>query len=337
MYLRPKIGNVSKHHLSALRRAISSELAKWDEHPLTPSEWADVLDEHESYRGVDAYDVAQQVIGWRQRRRALKGDAQPHVDSSAELARFMWARSLLHVAAADDEPAVHTFRADVLDGQLLKLDDIAGWVERQRQVDGPATTYITVPIPYGVQYGERVTIDVVASDCPGKIETLEYGTADGRWVHHAPVAQGGALDRLRHLSTHLARTYNWQPGQASVYVLTGLTPVVQMFRVGHSMGSRQQVTIEADPDVPTELVASAFKRLRAGMLGPRARRPFARGIELVVHAAERPGTDTRALWHQWNREHPDVAYKTVAAFSQALRDARSRVQGRGWPAAPTKL
>jgi hypothetical protein len=83
--------------------------------------------------------------------------------------------------------------------------------------------------------------------------------------------------------------------------------------------------------VPKEIFTPAFKCARAALLGPRARRPFGRGIGLVGHATERPGLDNRALWHQWNRAHPDEQYEAPRAFRQALRDATRRVEARSWP------
>lgn len=240
------------------------------------------------------------------------------------IARFVWARSLVNVAAADDEPDVQRFRIDVLRGRLLKHEQVACWVERQRKRDGAPTTYVTVAAPPGWKRGDPLPTDPMS--CAMSRQTLAYGIADDRSEHHVFVAAGGVLDRLRLLSVDLAGKYQWQQAQASVYVLTGLTPVVQLLDVRRTLAGRPQVTIVADPDVPTEVVEEHYKQCRAELLGRRARRPFPRGIELVVHATERPGFDTRALWHQWNREHPSESYDTPKAFGQALRDARRRVQ-----------
>jgi hypothetical protein len=245
-----------------------------------------------------------------------------------EFASFVWARSLLAAADAADDPGVVAFRADVLGGRLLPLDSVWDWVHEQRRLDGPATEYARHVVPQG--WREHDPVPVGAAYAGSDSETLSYGAADGKWVHYVPVSRDGVLYQLRQLSERLAPVYGWQQAQASTFVLTGYTPVVTMLRMTTPAlpGPRQRVVIDADPDVPPELVAAAFRRARSRLLGPRARPPSLHGSELVVHAAERPGVDTRGLWRQWNDAHPERPYDMLRAFQQALRDARRRVLGQ---------
>lgn len=245
-----------------------------------------------------------------------------------EFASFVWARSLLAATDAADDPGVVAFRADVLGGRLVELDGVQPWVEQQAALDGPATVYARLVVPHGWQPGDPVPAGAECAELA--IDSLDYGASDGQWVHKVMLARSGVLDRLRQLSERLGPVYGWQPAQASTFVLTGCTPIVQVLRMTTSAlpGPRQRVVIAADPDVAPELVAAAFRRARSMVLGPRVRPPSLYGSELVVHAAERPGVDTRGLWRQWNDAHPEHPYPELRAFQQALRDARRRVLGQ---------
>jgi hypothetical protein len=335
--------------LSDRRRRVHQRLSQLGAARTTRGEWQDLRDEFE-YIGWDYDRAADLVLDWRRRRQKL-GPVQVQSDAGAELAQFAWARSLRAVAEADTEPDVQQFRHDVLGDTLLTLEQVGSWVERQQVIDGPPTVRVLLPMPAGWRDGDPVTaasitvggisryvaqsgvgvqvgVEPELLDHTAEPDLLAY-TVDGEWVSSAFVNRNGVLGKLRTLSERLAKRYNWQPAQASVYVLTGLTPVVRIFTLTTTMGtSGHHVTIDADPDVPVELVADVFKRARRDLLGPRARRPFGRGVRLVVHAAERPGVATRGLWQQWNRAHPDEQFDDLQSFRQALRNAQRRVDGQ---------
>jgi len=317
---------MTKRPIPSLRRAISEELKLWDERALTDAEWQQVeLDD----RHEDAYDTAHRIVTQRRRQQLMtQPPGQRDESLPAEFASLVWARSLLAAADAADDLGVVAFRADVLGDRLLPLDGVQQWVEQQAALDGPATGYARHVVPPG--WREYDPVPVGAEWVGVDVETLTYAAVDGKWVHAVPVARVGVLYRLRGLSEWLARVYGWLPAQASTFVLTGITPVVSMLRMTTPAlpGPRQRIVIDADPDVPPELVAAAFRRARSAMLGPRARPPSLHGSALVVHATERPGVDTRGLWRQWNESHPEQQYDELRGFQQALRDARRRVLGQ---------
>lgn len=323
------------------RRRVNDRLSEMGAVRTTHGEWEDLQYEFGEYGGWDYDRAADLVLVWRRRRQQVR-PVQVQSDVGAELAQFAWARSLRAVAEADNDPDVQQFRHDVLDDTLLKLEQVGEWVEQQRGLDGPHTSFVRVAMPAGWQPGDPVDAagfpsfsgmaDYLAQTDAGvqvgfETDQLEY-SADGKYRSLVPVSRTGVLGHLRTLSISLAKRYNWQPGQASVFVLTGATPIVRIFNLTTTMGTRPWVTIDADPDVPVELVTEVYKRARRDLLGPRARLPFGRGVRLVVHAAERPGVATRGLWQQWNRAHPDEQFDDLQSFRQALRNAQRRVDGQ---------
>jgi hypothetical protein len=323
---------MTKRPIPSRRREIDRHLQTWDEPKLTTDEWVAAV---EDWPHDDPYDVAQNVIRQRRRRQPV-GDVPSAENGSglpADFAALVWARSVAFAADADEHPDVQSFRADVLDGKLLPWAQVQQWADEQSELDGPATTYIRLPLPPGYRQGDPVTprlLDVGVHEAGYDTDSLDYALPGSEWVHCVPVAGHGVLGRLRRLSERLAQLYGWQPAQATVFVLTGATPVVQMMRGSRPVFTTNapRITLTIDPDVPTELVAAAYKRARAELLGSRARPPSAKGAALVAHAAERPGVEVRGLWRQWNEGHPDERYDTLPAFRQALRDAQRRVLGR---------
>jgi hypothetical protein len=301
---------MTKQIIPSRRRQIDDELATWGERKLTTAEWVDVV---ESFQYEQPYDVALLVIRQRRRRQSVDVEpAQPDDESAASFARFVWARSLLLAADADDDAQVQSFRTVVLDGRLLPWDGVEQWLTGQAERDrrnhpGDVNTH--------------------------RVDVLAYALEGSGRVHMLAVAPGGVLDSLRRLSLQLEKRYGWQPAQGTTFVLAGITPVVPMLRVTQtiSVPGRPRITLDVDPDVPTELVAAAYKRARANLLGSRARAPLGRGTELVIHAVEHPGVEVRGLWRQWNDTHPEQRYDTLPGFRQALRDGRRRVLGQPRP------
>jgi len=301
---------MTKQIIPSRRRQIDDELATWGERKLTTAEWVDVV---ESFQYEQPYDVAQHVIRQRRRRQSVDVEpAQRDDESAASFARFMWARSLLLAADADDDAQVQSFRTVALDGRLLPWDGVEQWLTGQAEQDRR-----NHPADVNRQRGDVLACALENSDRP----------------HMLRVAPGGVLDSLRRLGLQLGKRYGWQPLQGTTFVLTGITPVVSMLRATKtiSVPGRPRITLDVDPDVPTELVAAAYKRARAELLGSRARAPLGRGTELVIHAAERPGVEVRGLWRQWNDTHPEQRYDTLPGFRQALRDGRRRVLGQPRP------
>lgn len=158
----------------------------------------------------------------------------------------------------------------------------------------------------------------------------------GGSVHSVGTVSGTALDHLRELSEALAAALGWAAATATMYVLTGIAPAPELFTVGveHRMvtaeAGRQRITISADPDIPADVVAAAFRAERAKLRGPRARLPQAKLSRLAAHVAQYrlSASSTKQLRDWWNAEHPADQYSDVRAFRQAARDAERRVLGQ---------
>jgi len=169
---------------------------------------------------------------------------------------------------------------------------------------------------------------------------LQY--PDNGVMRGQPVAAGGVLDRLRAIAELLHRAHGWQPAQAVGFVLTGHTPLVSLVTVttsehigsehitGRARVPRQQVTIVADPDTPTELVTAIYTQTRNRLRGPRARLPRIERSLLVTFAAhERRWFTLPEIRRRWNHHHGDEIerHPDQRQFRVALNNAERRVAG----------
>jgi hypothetical protein len=319
---------MTRDHLSAfLRKAVNKALAPWDEPKLTNSEAAFLQDDQPDAANSDAYDLAEQI---RQQRRARTPIGATDADAQdPEVARFMWAKSMLVAIDAASDPAVTAFRGDVLNDQLLALEQVTDWIDERTKSDGMPTRYVTGTPTVNVAADTSLPANVEIVAHGFFFESVEFTGDDGR-VHRRPVARGGVLDHLRQLAIQLAANYPWQPAQASSFVLTGATPLVTaLHRTMPGLGAddRRLITFEVDPDVPVKFVADAYTKARRELLGPRARPPTPSGIDLVIHGAERHGHSNHRMWTEWNDLHPKRTYPDLRAFRQAWKSAQRRTRG----------
>jgi hypothetical protein len=310
--------------MDSLHCKVRAELNERGAKKLTQKEWEEVQIYNDDEHQPGPLALADHVEKCRRKKAELPLVADGHEkrDLDAELGEFMWARSLLYVALAEQEAGVREFRKEVLADEFLYLKDVSEWVERHRQAEGPATTYVRVVAPPGWRRGDTLTS---AESAGHSLDVLKYHNG-GDSAAAVAVARGGVLDRLRELSNRLALRYEWQSAQASTFVLTGDTPIVSMFTTTRNIGHRERVKFDIDADTPVELVTKAFTDYRRSVLGKRARKPSA-GLKVVIHAETNPGVTGRALLRSWNTANPDNKYTDVRAFNQTLRNATRRVMG----------
>lgn len=99
----------------------------------------------------------------------------------------------------------------------------------------------------------------------GSLATLDY-IADGS-ERRQSVASHGTLGDLATLTERLANSYRWRPSEATMFVLTGRTPEVQLY-IGsaeirhHEDSALTRVTMTLDPALAPEQVMGIYIRLR---------------------------------------------------------------------------
>jgi hypothetical protein len=226
-------------------------------------------------------------------------------------------------AHAAQDPEVVQFREAALGGTLLKWHEIPPWITKEQEKERalPSVFLSAVPLPVGNDW--RVTHRGIVPDPPlvvgeehpagsTRVELLTYATPESSWERVVPVGHGGVLASLHYLSTKLARQYHWQPPQATVFVLTGLIPVLPAIGVAWdsvhfqtqagSVTALSRIVLTIDPTLSPKEVHSCFQSIRQRFLGAKWRDLNESQLKLARFALHCGDEET---WPQrmdsWNR------------------------------------
>jgi hypothetical protein len=236
-------------------------------------------------------------------------------------------------AHATRDPEVTQFRQEVLGGALLKEHEIHSWItqEQEKERERPAIFLDAVPLPpnhdirdvahRGIVPDPPISVGEEHPAGSMRVDILEYATPESHRARYVPVAHGGVLARLHHLSTTLAQRYSWQPGQATAFVLTGLPPDLRTIdatwgdltffqtQTG-SVTALNRLVLTIDPTLSPKEVHNYFQSIRQRLLGAKWRDLKENQLELArftIHCnQEEPWPQRMAAW---NTEFPQWSYK----------------------------
>jgi hypothetical protein len=246
------------------------------------------------------------------------------------------ALSELVAIVASEDPDVLGFRARHLPGGTMRWDEVGTWIERQAEAAGAPTQYVTVALPSDTEQirdGRETRFEPPISTVNGysvETKTLAYAAPGDTWTRHVPTVRGAPLEALRALSESLAKSFAWQPAQACVFVLTGVTPSIGQIRATSGgiymrnhvdCGWAARITLDIDPAVPASVVARAYRKVRADRGLGRHRTLSAKHARLAVAASDdaKPWVDRHRAW---NAEFPHWAYVATSNFRRDARRAQ---------------
>jgi hypothetical protein len=323
-----------------VREQVNAQLRRGGETArVTNAEWRKYGDEG-WWTPDEIYD---RIIEDRRRGRTIAEPDHTTPTANAELAEWVTARTLLAARGADVDPRLIAWRDQHLpDRQLLTTDRAPEWITEQAAMAGPPSRFVTAQVPADWQQGQPIHTD--GQHVGVSVRSLPYVEGSvlagaryvGGHVGNVGTVTGSPLDQLRDLSEYLATRHGWSPATATMYVLTGIAPTPQLLSVSvknqwvSGEVGRQLVTVSADPDVPVDVVAAAFRAQRVKLRGPRARLPQVKLSRLAAYAAQhsQAAHSMKQLRDWWNAEQPACKYLDLRSFRQALRDAERRVVGQ---------
>ncbi|MEW6572939.1 MAG: hypothetical protein AB1374_04840 [Bacillota bacterium] len=242
-------------------------------------------------------------------------------------------------------PEVLNFREKVLGGNLLPLDKVPSWIEKQK---GKATVYVKVPLPHKPEDLRDWFISLATipeEERPVwpveyQTETLAYPVPGDNWVHRVPIDKDSPLGHLKQVVTKLTTRYPWwQEAQAVAFVLTGAVPLLPKARVTTSYYSHMppRITLELDPRLSSQEVAEIYVKARNEVFRGRDKLMTEKHLTLAVFLAENATGETwTELMAKWNHARPEWEYTDYRWFCRDARAAFKRVTGRDWtpPAKP---
>lgn len=145
------------------------------------------------------------------------------------------------------------------------------------------------------------------------------------------VADGGTLDRLRAVSEYASQRTGWTKAQATVFILTGLPPLVKQMRaelIERDIPRLSRVKLEIDPGMSPREVADEYRRVRQYLVGKRHRDLTDKYLQLATFTlTELRGATLDARMHAWNDTHPDWAYAFPSMFGRDAQLAQQRLLG----------
>lgn len=244
---------------------------------------------------------------------------------------------------------VRSFRCDVLQGKLLKPGDVESWIQEHGK-DSNYLHAVVVRLRRGFEFDGRdeirrkpllSSVDREDIECFAPLDWLDYGKPGSDRVHHVPVGRDGVLRVLHGISSSLAKLFRWQEAQATVFILTDLTPIIDTDLIGVGMppfvalpsgeeaplACLARITLTVDPLMTPRELSQKYARLRTRMVSSKPRSLSQKHLQLAVFATKHP-TLNRDAMEQWGREFPQWKYQTLSLFGRDARDARSRLLHR---------
>jgi hypothetical protein len=252
-------------------------------------------------------------------------------------------------ARARDEQEVLAFRERYLIGAVLSPLNVKAWIDEQSSEYDHA---VAVRIPRGIKISpgpdgrpvfpallsvKREQIEEIL-----RVDCIAYQQPRSGWVHRKPIGRDGALRTLVLLSRRLAETFGWTEDQATMFVLTDLTPEIATARWGispvASLACLSSVNLTLGLQVTPEELAKKYRKIRSKILGPKHRSLGEKHCRLAVFALKHPDLNQDAL-REWNNQHPAWSYSKVSRFAKEARLAKQRQEERleRLPFHPAKL
>ncbi|WP_432830519.1 hypothetical protein [Dactylosporangium sp. CA-092794] len=254
----------------------------------------------------------------------------------------MWALSQLVARDAAEDPDVVRFRAAYLPGGLIARSEVEDWLNNQADRDGERTSDVSFTIPPGtaVEWDGPVPrfdppIAAVTTGVHFSSRLLAYALPGDRGVRRRTVTANGGLDQLGQLSMTLATTFSWQAAQATVFVLTGVPPMIAAVRTTvpvvkvryeSELDWARRIVLDVDPGASSREVVSAFERARAEYHHAGRRRTTVKHLRLAAFAgAEHADKPWAERFRLWNERFPDWAYPQQSNFRRDAAAAERRL------------
>jgi hypothetical protein len=250
-------------------------------------------------------------------------------------------------AIARQSEEVRSFRSTVLNGQLLKFEDVEQWIEERRRDEiYPHALIVRLKPGFTLNYRDGWQLEPPLSSVgPDEIEglvpvdSLDYTKAGSNWVQCVPIGRNGNLRIVFKLSKALAERCRWQVAQATMFLLTDMTPLLAMETVGFSpppwttlpygrqllpLSCLTRVTLTVDPMMTPREVSEKYAKVRAKLFVRKPRAQSEKHLNLAVFAVKHPALNNEARL-EWEREFPKWKYPRLSLFARDARVARNRL------------
>ena len=257
--------------------------------------------------------------------------------------RFQALSRIISILANHNDEILE-FRQEVLNGKLLKPEEVPEWIKSTAEKEGHTLT-VTLNVPAGDNPGESLVEQAkqVASGfeqgkfVPGVGYSnvyLSYINPRSEWREVVPINKSGILGRLK----KLAKKYEafWSEAQAVHFILTGKARPVSPGKVGFKLNSygMHKVKLEVSPHLTGDNVRSLYIKGRQKLFqvlktDRNSRRISEKHIQLAVFAVKENGSWVYKM-KKWNVKNPQWKYNNSSNFARDCKTAYRRVTGWKW-------
>jgi hypothetical protein len=252
-------------------------------------------------------------------------------------------------AIARQSHEVISFRREVLNDTLLEISAVDRWL-KDHQSEGAYPHAILVRLKEGFDLGldddtGRWKLEPPLSSMgpetiegPVAVDLLEYAMPDNRWVRRIPIGRDGTLRKIYAIASDLSRKFSWQQAQATVFLLTDLTPLVETESIeiryppvvtlpygGQSpLTCLLRVVIAVDPMMTPRQLAEKYAEIRTKLRTSKRRLQTEKHLRLALFAITHHSLSGDEM-REWNKNFPNWKYSRVALFSRDAKTARTRL------------
>ncbi len=269
-------------------------------------------------------------------------------------------REVVSVLVADEaakDEKVLAFRADPanhLANWPLALEELYDWIHTRGREDGSEWGLMgwwmnNVPVPEEsmramIRARSKEELDgvppvqIAASEVAKHLEIrwLEYAESE-IGIERVTIRAGGVLARLKDLSQYLVGRYGWREEQATLFVLTGRVPLIQLvdveYRRNEQLPALSRIVMTLDPELSVQEVAEEYAFSRRHILGRRPRELSEKHLELARFSIQYKQSESWAermqSWNAfWQDTHADWQYTEPTNFARDSTQARRRLLGQ---------
>jgi len=136
------------------------------------------------------------------------------------------------------------------------------------------------------------------------------------------------------LAESLSERFRWQQAQATLFVLTGKKPLVDLIEIKRHTNpirpSLNRIVITVDPAIAPREVMRVYAAVRSSMLPRRIRRLSEKHQRLAQFwGSKKSSATTGKLMEKWNDLYPEWKNGQTFTFKRDATTALKRVTGNG--------
>ena len=316
--------------------------------PLRDAEWRDLAEDPLVAGAVDAPndESFQRIASLVRHRRRIYGQHDDQEPPPADLPLMLaldpsnapkdrlrqFVLSALTALDALKRESVLDWRRRYLGAHTIPWDQVEEWLMSAAQEDGPPLWHLANAfIP--AKEGADDEPDISKFDINGVVFQqlfLEYVTPDDSHIRTVPTAGGSdKLEELRRISEDLSTAYPWQRAQATLFVLTGMMPLIPGATGSvryRRLRALSRIYLDIDPALSPRDVGEYYREVRQQVLGSRHRDLDPKNYWLAMETIdERDDQGWEEAMRSWNGHHPEWAYSNPSKFARECIMARQRV------------